>query len=132
MVDGGFDPIHPGHIDYMAAAAELGSPVLCNVSADRWVAAKHPPLLTQADRVRVIDAIRHVDYVHPSDHTTREVLEELRPRYYVKGADWRERGLPADEVATCERHGIEIVYLDTVTNSSTQIVERFLAESGEG
>ena len=45
MVDGGFDPLHPGHIAYFRAAEALGLPVLCNISADEWVARKHRPLL---------------------------------------------------------------------------------------
>src|SRR4051794_20485683 len=66
MVDGGFDPIHDGHIDYFREASELGPPVLCNVSSDEWVETKHPPLLGHAERARVIDAIRYIDYVHIS------------------------------------------------------------------
>jgi cytidyltransferase-like protein len=124
MIDGGFDPIHAGHVEYMKAAAALGVPVLCNVSSDDWVARKHAPLLPQHERVKVIDAIRYVDYTHPSSISTVEVLRELRPRFYVKGADWSGR-LPEDEVAACEELGIEPVFLDTVVNSSTRILEDY-------
>jgi bifunctional ADP-heptose synthase (sugar kinase/adenylyltransferase) len=64
MVDGGFDPIHPGHVAYFEAAAGLGLPVLCNVAPDAWVVRKHRPLLAQADRAVVIDAIRFVAFTH--------------------------------------------------------------------
>lgn len=125
MVDGGFDPLHGGHIAYFREAAALGAPVLCNLASDDYVVRKHPPLLPQAERAVVVDAIRYVDYVHPSQTTTANVLELLAPRWYVKGADWRERALPPEEVAICERVGIDIVYLDTVLNSSSAILERF-------
>ena len=124
MIDGGFDPIHAGHVEYMRAAAELGVPVLCNVSSDEWVARKHAPLLEQEERVKVIDAIRYVDYTHASSVSTVAVLRALRPRFYVKGADWRGR-MPDDEAAACEELGIEPVFLDTVLDSSTRILERF-------
>lgn len=124
MVDGGFDPLHPGHVDYFRAAAELGVPVLCNVSGDDWVSRKHAPLLTQAERVELIDAVRHVDYVHASTTSTADVLRRLQPRYYAKGADWRGR-LPEDEVAVAQEHGVEIVFLDTVRASSTAILRRY-------
>ena len=124
MVDGGFDPLHGGHIDYMREAAGLGAPVLCNVSSDDWVGRKHPPLLPQEARVKVIDAIRFVDFTHPSAIPTVAVLRELRPRFYVKGADWRGR-LPEEEVAACEELGIEPVFLDTLQNSSTRILEDY-------
>jgi cytidyltransferase-like protein len=129
MVDGGFDPIHAGHVAYFRAGAELGVPVLCNVSGDVYVSRKHPPFLPESERIQVIDAIRYIDYVHLSRTSTATVLRALLPRYYVKGADWRGR-LPADEVELCEAEGVEIVYLDTVTNSSSRIVEDFMNRMG--
>jgi D-beta-D-heptose 7-phosphate kinase/D-beta-D-heptose 1-phosphate adenosyltransferase len=124
MVSGGFDPLHPGHLAYFRAASELGAPLLCNVSSDDWVARKHPPLLTQAERVELIDAIRFVDYTHAEQTTTAEVLVQLRPRYFVKGLDWQGR-LPDDEREVCARHDIEVVFLDTVVDSSTDVLRRF-------
>ena len=124
MVDGGFDPLHAGHVAYFRAAAELGVPVLCNISGDDWVARKHVPLLPQAERGAIIDAIRWIDFVHLSGISTAEVLDRLEPRYYAKGADWEGR-LPAEEAEVCAARGIEIVYLDTVLNSSTAILERY-------
>lgn len=124
MVSGGFDPLHTGHIAYFREAAALGVPVLCNVSSDEWVGRKHPPLLTQAERVELIDAIRFVEYVHAEQTSTVDVLAQLRPRYFVKGADWEGR-LPDDERAVCDEHGIEVVFLDTVTDSSTDVLRRF-------
>jgi cytidyltransferase-like protein len=127
MVDGGFDPLHAGHVAYFRAAAELGAPVLCNVASDDWVARKHPPLLPQEERADVVDAIRWIEYTHLSRTSTAEVLRALRPRFYVKGADWRGR-LPTEEQTVCGEHGIEVVFLDTVTNSSTAILERYGAQ----
>jgi glycerol-3-phosphate cytidylyltransferase-like family protein len=124
MVDGGFDPLHAGHVAYFRAAAELGAPVLCNVSGDDWVGRKHPPLLTQAERGLVIDAIRYVDYTHLSAASTAAVLEELRPKAYVKGDDWRGR-LPQEEIDLCARLGVEVVFVDTVLDSSTAILGRY-------
>jgi bifunctional ADP-heptose synthase (sugar kinase/adenylyltransferase) len=126
MVDGGFDPLHHGHVEYFRAAGALGLPVLCNVAPDDWVAGKHPPLLRQSERAEVVDALRSVDYVHLASGPTVDVLRALRPKYYVKGADWRDR-LPLEETAVCAEFGIEPVFLDTVVESSTAIVERFVA-----
>jgi hypothetical protein len=46
----------------------------------------------------------------------------------VKGSDWRARGLPAEQVAICREHGIEIVYLDTVLDSSSRILKEYCAQ----
>jgi D-beta-D-heptose 7-phosphate kinase/D-beta-D-heptose 1-phosphate adenosyltransferase len=126
MASGGFDPLHAGHVAYFRAATELGLPILCNVSPDEWVEQKHAPLLTQSERVQVIDAIRFVDYTHAASISVAEVLTLLSPRYFVKGEDWRGR-LPDEEVAACAENGVEIVFLDTVVDSSTAVLDRFRA-----
>jgi cytidyltransferase-like protein len=124
MVDGGFDPLHRGHIEYFRAAAELGSPVLCNVSSDAYVTTKHKVFLSEDQRAAIIDAIRYIDYTHINPYDTETVLRELRPRYYIKGEDWRNR-LPPAQIDICREHGIEIVYLDTVLDSSSRILREY-------
>jgi D-beta-D-heptose 7-phosphate kinase/D-beta-D-heptose 1-phosphate adenosyltransferase len=126
MVSGGFDPLHPGHLTYFRSAADLGAPLLVNVSHDDWVGRKHVPFLTQGERIQLIDALRLVDYVHAEQGATSEVLRLLRPRYFAKGADWEGR-LPEDELEVCREHGVEIVFLDTVVDSSTDVLRRFEA-----
>lgn len=126
MVDGAFDPLHGGHIEYFRAAAGLGVPLLCNVASDRYVWTKRRPLLPEDQRAAVIDAIRYIAYTHLNRFDTETVLRELRPRYYIKGRDWEGR-LPAAQVAICREHGIEIRYLDTVLDSSSRLLHEFLA-----
>jgi cytidyltransferase-like protein len=125
MVDGAFDPLHRGHIEYFRAAAEqLGAPVLCNVASDRYVWTKHPPLLPEDQRAAVVDAIRYVAYTHINRVDTETILRELRPKYYVKGRDWEGR-LPPDQVVICRECGIEVVYLDTVLDSSSRLLKHY-------
>ena len=127
MVDGAFDPLHAGHIEYFRAATALGSPLLCNIAPDRYVRAKHPALLPVEQRVEILDAIRFIAYTHISEVDTETVLTELRPRYYVKGKDW-DGCLPQRQIEICRAHAISIVYLDTVRDSSSRILERFTTE----
>ena len=44
----------------------------------------------------------------------------------MKGKDWEGR-LPPEQVRICADHGIDIVYLDTVLDSSSRILEQFLS-----
>jgi D-beta-D-heptose 7-phosphate kinase/D-beta-D-heptose 1-phosphate adenosyltransferase len=126
MVDGAFDPLHAGHIDYFREARALGLPLLCNVASDAYVGTKHAALVPAAQRVVVLDAIRYIDYTHLNTHDTETVLRRLQPVYYVKGRDWEGR-LPAEQLAICERLGIRIVYLDTVRDSSTRLLAAWAA-----
>jgi cytidyltransferase-like protein len=130
MVDGSFDPIHDGHIGYFKAASELGIPLLCNVAPDSWTVTKHPVFLEQQQRGIVLDAIRYITYVHLSGLATVEVLRLLQPKFYVKGNDWVDRGgVPQVEADVCVDLGIEVVYLPTVTNSSSRILHTFASQT---
>ncbi len=125
MVDGAFDPMHRGHIEYFRAAAEqLDGPLLCNVASDRYVSTTHPPRLPEDQRAAVVDAIRYISYTHINRFDTETILRELRPRYYVKGKDWEGR-LPPDQVVICGDCGIEVVYLDTVFDSSSRLLKQY-------
>ncbi len=132
MVDGAFDPLHQGHIEYFrAAVGAVDVPLLCNVASDSYVRTKHPPLLPEDQRAVILDAIRYISYVHINRFDTEMILRELRPKYYVKGKDWDGR-LPPEQVRICAEHGIGIVYLDTVLDSSSRILERWKNETGFG
>jgi glycerol-3-phosphate cytidylyltransferase-like family protein len=124
MVDGSFDPIHDGHIGYFKAASELGVPLLCNVAPDSWTVTKHAVFLEQEQRGIVLDAIRYISFVHLANIATVEVLRLLQPKFYIKGNDWVARGgVPEAEATVCAEFGIEVVYLPTVTNSSSKILK---------
>jgi cytidyltransferase-like protein len=131
MVDGAFDPLHAGHIEYFRAAAALGSPLLCNLASDRYVRTKHRPLLPETQRAVIIDALRDIAYTHVSESDTETVLEQLRPRRYVKGKDWEGR-LPPRQIEICARWNIEICYLDTVRDSSSRLLRDFAADAEAG
>jgi cytidyltransferase-like protein len=130
MVDGCFDPLHRGHIEYFQLARSLGLPLLCNVASDAYILGRkgRPSLLPQQDRLQVIDAIRWIDFTCLAEHSTAWSLGHLRPRRYVKGADWRGR-LPAEEMRLCAELGIEIAYVDCPRDSSTRILRTFLEQA---
>jgi cytidyltransferase-like protein len=131
MVGGGFDPLHNGHIEYFRAAHQLGLPVLCNVASDRYVATKHAPILSEGQRAAVIDAIRYIALTHIDRRGTAAVLRQLRPKYFVKGKDWEGR-LPEDEVRACRELAVEVVYVDTVLDSSSRIIRQYLSSQAPG
>jgi cytidyltransferase-like protein len=124
MVDGAFDPLHQGHIEYFTRARQVGSELLCNIAPDSYTSAKHAPLIPAQRRAEVIDALKSIDYTHVSPVDTETVLRELQPTHYIKGKDWEGR-LPPEQVRICREEGIEIVFLDTVRDSSTQLLKTF-------
>ena len=124
MVDGAFDPLHHGHIEYFRQARQQGWPVLCNIAPDSYLQTKHMPLLPAEQRAEVLDALRYIDYTHVSLWNTEVVIRELHPAAFIKGKDWEGR-LPAPEVEICRELGITILFLDTIRGSSSRLLDLF-------
>jgi cytidyltransferase-like protein len=126
LVDGCFDPLHRGHVEYFRRAAGLGLPVLCNLASDEYIRIrkKREPLLEERERASVLDALRYIDFVYICRWGTARSLDYYRPVYYVKGIDWKGR-LPAEELAICAERNVTVVYVDCAWNSSTAILERY-------
>ncbi|WP_210412076.1 methyltransferase domain-containing protein [Thermosulfuriphilus ammonigenes] len=128
MVDGCFDPLHIGHLKYFDVASTLGFPLFCNVQSDDYISnnKKRPNLLPELQRINLIDSLKTISYVHLCKTSTSDVLSKLQPLKYVKGMDWKKKGLPNDEQEVCKKYGIEILFLDTNVDSSTNIVRDFI------
>lgn len=84
------DIVHPGHLNILETAAELGR-VVVGVLTDEAIASyKRLPLMTFAERSAVVAALRGVDDVVPqSTLDYSDNLRELRPNYVVHGDDWK-------------------------------------------
>jgi D-beta-D-heptose 7-phosphate kinase / D-beta-D-heptose 1-phosphate adenosyltransferase len=127
VVAGGcFDLLHTGHVSFLEAARALGDALIVCLNSDRSVRAlKGPgrPLVGQADRRRVLEALACVDAVHVFDEVTPcEALRALRPHLFCKGADYRQAELPEEPVLA--GWGGQVVLLPYVAgHSSTELIE---------
>lgn len=64
IVTGGFDPLHPGHIEYFKAAKELGDELHVGLNSDNWLTRKKGrPFMKFEDRAAIIDELGVVDRV---------------------------------------------------------------------
>lgn len=131
MVDGAFDPLHAGHVAYFREASRISQRLLCNVASDAYVRTKHPVLLPERQRVAVVDALRDIVFTHLNERTTEDVLEQLRPIAYIKGSDWEGR-LPERQVEICRQYGIRLLFLPTVTESSSRLLRAVQGCSPDG
>lgn len=85
------DIVHPGHINIIKTAAELGE-VMVGLFSDEAIATyKKPPLMKYEDRKIVIENIKGVSRVVCQKERDYEPnLRKYRPDYMVHGTDWRE------------------------------------------
>ena len=127
LVDGSFDPIHDGHIDYFDQAKKLGNPVACLIAPERYTETKHPTLLPVRVRARVLLSLAQIDFVVISDFPTHESIKRIKPGIFFKGEDWADK-LPTEILGVCADLGIQMLFGKTPLNSSTRILENFLEE----
>jgi len=120
LVDGAFDPLHAGHLAYLQAALDLGKgPLLCAVASDDQIREKGKvPFLPGEQRVALVNALHTVTFAYLKDRPTHEVIEQMRPTAYVKGADWMGK-IPPEQVDVCARYDIPILIVETPKESST-------------
>lgn len=130
LLDGAFDPLHAGHIHYITSA-KLAFPeyrLVVSVCSDDDIRAKgREPLLTQSARGSILQALRAVDSVYLKTIPTEQVIASLKPAAYIKGKDWGNR-LPDEQLAACSLYGVQIVYLNTVLDSSTDRLRQWAAK----
>jgi len=123
---GCFDLLHAGHVATLREARALGDClVVCLNSDDSVRRLKGPerPLVPQADRVAVLEALGCVDVVVPFDERTPEaVLQRLRPDVFAKGGDYALSDLPeAALLGTWGGQAVVLPYLEG--RSTTQLMK---------
>ena len=118
---GCFDLLHAGHVATLRAARALGDCLVVCLNSDdsvRQLKGPERPLVPEADRVAVLEALGCVDVVVPFDEWTPEgVLRRLRPDVFAKGGDYALRDLP--EAALLGTWGGQAVVLPYLEGRST-------------
>jgi D-beta-D-heptose 7-phosphate kinase/D-beta-D-heptose 1-phosphate adenosyltransferase len=118
---GCFDLLHAGHLSTLQAARELGDRLIVCLNSDVSVSRlKGPmrPLVGEADRARLLQALACVDAVAIFDEDTPlTLLGQLRPDVWVKGGDYEVREMP--ERSAIEESGGRVVTLPYVHGHST-------------
>lgn len=123
FTNGCFDLLHVGHVRFLQAARALGDALIVAINGDESVRAlkgEGRPLNRADDRAELIAALECVDHVviFPEVRAT-QLLEIVRPAIYVKGGDYTEDTLHADERAALEGIGTEIRILPFEAGHST-------------
>lgn len=120
---GCFDLLHVGHLASLEAARRLGDCLVVCLNSDAGVAAlKGPgrPVVSQADRGRLLAGLRCVDAVVVFDEPTPDaVLSWLRPDVWVKGGDYLNGHGELAEAGLVARWGGQAVVVPYLDGCST-------------
>lgn len=131
LTNGCFDLIHPGHVALLRGAAALGDVLVVGLNSDagvRRLKGPNRPIMPLADRQAVLRAVRWVTAVTAFDEATADrLIEQLRPDYYVKGADYDPAagGRTLPETATLQRLEIPAVFVPLAPgHASSELIAR--------
>lgn len=131
---GCFDLLHPGHIMHFKSAKEKADIVVVTVTPDHFV-NKGPgrPVFTEQVRMESIAAMEAVDYVALNRWPTAvETIKILKPDFYVKGPDYKDRSKDLtkgilDEEEAVKSVGGEIYITEDITFSSSNLINNFFS-----
>jgi D-glycero-beta-D-manno-heptose 1-phosphate adenylyltransferase len=121
LANGCFDLLHVGHIRYLQAAADEADRLIVAVNDDEMAGRKGKgrPILPAADRAKLVDAVRGVDYVVIfAEPTVTPLLELLRPDVHCKGTDYTVETVPERE--TVRSYGGRIAIVGDPKDHSTR------------
>ena len=108
---GYFDPLHVGHLECLELAKELGDKLIVIVNSDHQARLKKgKPFIKEADRLKIVAALKCVDEVFLSidkDKTQCKSLEKIKPHIFAKGGDRTSDEIPESKV--CKQYNIQII-----------------------
>jgi rfaE bifunctional protein nucleotidyltransferase chain/domain len=130
FTNGCFDLLHPGHIQCLEQARELGDVLIVGMNSDssvRQLKGPSRPLLPELERAEILAAFECVDAVIIFDDLTpQKVIARLLPDILVKGGDWAgDRIVGREEV---EAAGGRVVSAPVVPGYSTTEIVRKIRE----
>jgi rfaE bifunctional protein nucleotidyltransferase chain/domain len=133
LANGCFDVLHVGHIRYLQGAKAQGDVLVVAVNSDssmRRIKDARRPLMSEADRARLVAALECVDYVTVfEDVSVAPLLETLRPDVHAKGTDYTLDTVPEREVVRA--YGGAVAIVGDPKNHSTHDLIRTALEKCE-
>ena len=125
LVHGVWDFLHVGHVNHLKRARAFGDYLVVSVVPDRH-ATKGKPIYDEKARVRLLKELRCVDKVVLCDGPgPQKLIRRLAPDVYVRGADYRGKRTPEEDVLA--KLGIPIKYTVSTPPRTSEIIARIRA-----
>jgi D-glycero-beta-D-manno-heptose 1-phosphate adenylyltransferase len=126
FTNGCFDILHPGHLDYLSKAADLGDILIIGLNSDSSVKqlnkGTNRPIQTQDDRAIILSSIQFIEAIIVFDEATPyELIKALQPDILVKGGDWKEADIVG--AAIVKAKGGLVISIPFVEGYSTTNIE---------
>ena len=128
FTNGCFDILHPGHVDYLTRAHDLGNYLVLGLNTDNSVKrlnkAPGRPVNNEITRARVLAALGCIDLIVLFDEDTPlELIADLQPDILVKGGDYKAENVIGADVVKAAGGEVVIIPL-TEGFSTTKLIEK--------
>ena len=121
FTNGCFDILHVGHVRYLKESAKYGDILIVGLNSDSSVKklkGESRPINNENDRAEILSALYFVDYIVIfNENTPENLLDEIKPDIYTKGADYTIETLP--EAKTVLKNGGKVEFINIVEGKST-------------
>ena len=129
--NGCFDILHVGHVRYLQKTKSFADVLIVLLNSDKSVKSiKGPtrPINCEDDRAEILCALSVVDYVVLFDEdSARNLLDEIKPDVYTKGADYTMETLPDADIM--RKNGTRVEFISFVEGKSTTNVIKKMKEN---
>ncbi len=119
--NGCFDILHVGHIRYLQKTKSFADKLIVLLNSDssvRSIKGPDRPVNSEDDRAEILCALSCVDYVVLFDEDSpRNLLDEIKPDVYTKGADYTMETLPEADIM--KKNGTRVEFIEFVKGKST-------------
>lgn len=127
VTNGCFDILHVGHIRYLQKTKSFADYLIVLLNSDKSVRAikgDSRPINNENDRAEILCALSCVDYVVLFDEDSpRNLLDEIKPDVYTKGADYTMETLPEADIM--RKNNTKVEFIEFVAGkSTTNIIEK--------
>ncbi|MCX6189737.1 MAG: D-glycero-beta-D-manno-heptose 1-phosphate adenylyltransferase [Bacteroidetes bacterium] len=126
FTNGCFDLLHPGHVDYLTKAADLGDKLIIALNTDASVQqlkGVHRPIQNEQSRLHIMAALECVSAVFLFDEDTPlAAINKIIPQVLVKGGDYTLETIVGAEVVTAQ--GGEVKIIPFLEGYSTSAIEQ--------
>jgi len=130
FTNGCFDILHPGHIDYLQKAKNLGDVLILGLNSDKSIKSLKGvdrPINKLSDRLKMLDALEAVDFIIEFDEETPiKLITMICPDVLVKGGDYTLKTIIGSEFVLDSGGKVEVIpFLEGY--STTKLIEKIKA-----
>jgi rfaE bifunctional protein nucleotidyltransferase chain/domain len=131
FTNGCFDIIHPGHIDYLSQARDLGDILVLGLNTDQSVRrlnkGSNRPINDERTRAYVLAGLASVDLiVFFDEETPYNLIKLLQPNVLVKGNDYEVEKIIGFDIL--KENGGEVITIPFLEGYSTSSLIKKIIE----